>query len=508
MALIGAAIKTLIDIRHDWKSGPGSPGESQANELTKLLKTAKDTAFGKYYGFAEMLDAENVVAAFQAEVPIFEYDRMNDRWWAQQQRKPDITWPGKPDYFALTSGTTSNESKRIPVTEDMLQSIRSVGILQLESLANFDFEPEFFEKDILFLSSSADLKEHNGHLEGEISGINASNLPFWTESFAKPGPDIAAIDDWDDRVKRIAHEAPDWDVCAMAGIPSWVLLMLKEIIKEHNLDTIHDLWPNLRVYATGGVAFGPYRESFDAISREPILFMDTYLASEGFFAYNARPDTDAMKLAVENGIFFEFIPFNDKGFDAEGNLLDDPEILTLAEVEEDTDYALIITTCSGAWRYMIGDTVKFTDVEKFEILISGRTKYFLNVVGSQLSEDKINTGIKKLSEALGLAINEFSVAAVKNEEGEYYHQWVLGSEEPFDEEKAAAILDEELARINKNYGVARKKALRGVRVMQVPDQRIYDWLEENKQKKGGQIKTPKVMTEEKMKDLLGFLQKG
>ena len=142
MALIGAAIKTLIDLRHDWKSSPGSPGESQANELTKLLKTAKDTAFGKYYGFEEILDAEDVVAAFQAEVPIFEYDRMNDRWWAQQQRKPDITWPGKPDYFALTSGTTSNESKRIPVTEDMLQCIRSVGILQLESLANVDFEAE------------------------------------------------------------------------------------------------------------------------------------------------------------------------------------------------------------------------------------------------------------------------------------------------------------------------------------------------------------------------------
>lgn len=506
MAFLGTAIKTFIDLKHDLSSKAQDPMVMQRKALRQLLEKAKDTSFGIYHGFEQILAADDPVRAFQNEVPIFEYAAMNERWWRQQRRLPNITWPGRPRYYALSSGTTSHRSKRIPVTEDMLESIRSVGIDQLESLANFDFDPEIFEKDILMLSSSSDLKEREGRLEGEISGINVQNLPSWSDAFYKPGKDIAAIDDWDQRVEKIAEQAPEWDVAALAGIPSWILLMLRTVIERHGLNTIHDIWPNLTVYASGGVAFGPYRASFEALTEHPLIIMDTYLASEGFFAYNARPETKAMRLALENGLFLEFIPFDERGFDDHGNLLKKPTVLTIEEVEEGMDYALIASTPAGAWRYMIGDTVRFTDKARNEVLLTGRTKYFLNVVGSQLSEDKMNRSIQQLSEALDVQINEFTVAAMKDEQDDYYHQWVLGSEGEFDESGAEQQLDEILKDINKAYDMARGKALRYIKVKRVPKKALYDWLEANK-KKGGQVKLPKIMEEDKMRELLDFLEK-
>jgi len=283
-------------------------------------------------------------------------------------------------------------------------------------------------------------------------------------------------------------------------------MMLVKIIETHQLDTIHDIWPNLRLYATGGVAFEPHRKSFEALVKEPLTVMDTYLASEGFFAFTARPDTMNMQLAVEHGIFYEFIPFDARGFDETGSLLKSPEVHDLGEVEVGQEYALVVSTPAGAWRYMIGDTVKFRDVEKFEIVISGRTKYFLNVVGSQLSEEKLNAAVGEVAKELGEEINEYAVAAIKDDSGEYIHQWVLGSPSgDLDGQRAKELLDASLQDRNKNYRVAREKALKGLAVRSVKTERIYDWLETGK-KKGGQIKVPKVMTEKMMRSLLGHLE--
>jgi hypothetical protein len=388
----------------------------------------------------------------------------------------------------------------------MLASFRAVGIAQIESLANFDLDPVLFEKDVLGLSSSADLDEHNGHLEGEISGINTSNLPGWFGGFYKPGLDIAQIDDWDERVAAIAKKAPEWDVVALAGIPSWIQMMLEKIIEFHKLDNIHELWPDLSVYASGGVAFEPYRESLNRLMGKSITYMDTYLASEGFFAYTARPGTMDMKLALDHGIFYEFIPFDERGFDETGKLLESPEVLSITEVEKDQDYALLVSTPAGSWRYMIGDTVKFTDLERHELVISGRTKYFLNVVGSQLSEEKINTAVADLSKHFACEINEFGVAAIRDEDGDYIHQWVLGTDAALDEKEITNHLDQSLQDLNKNYKVARRKALKGIKVRLVPAAQLYDWLASRK-KKGGQIKMPKVMKAEMMEDLLDYLSK-
>jgi hypothetical protein len=322
--------------------------------------------------------------------------------------------------------------------------------------------------------------------------------------FYRPGKEIAAIDSWEERLQHIIREAPKWNIGAIAGIPSWVLLMLQEIVKVHQLKNIHELWPNLRVYATGGVAYETYRQAFDKICEKPLTIIDTYLASEGFFSYGNRPDSMVMELALSHGYFYEFIPFDDRGVDQQGNLLEKPEIHRLDEVQLEQDYVLVISTCSGAWRYVIGDTIKFTNVDPHEIKITGRTKFFLNVVGSQLSEEKMDDAIVEVSNGLGVEVNEYTVAAIKNEAGSFIHQWVLVSDATIQPEDFASKLDQTLKTANKNYKVARGKALKGVQVKIITKSTYHTYLEKRK-KKGGQVKTQKVMTSKKMEQYLEFL---
>jgi hypothetical protein len=508
MAFFGQILKTLLETKRILSpQEPADPVAAQEDQLRTLLSTAKDTSFGKFYNFSGLLEAEDVRAAYAKTVPLHDYNQMNERWWKQQRKYPDITWPGQPEYYALSSGTTGKKSKRIPVTSEMLECTQRVGRAQAESLANFDLPAALFEKDILMLTSSADLDENDGVLEGEISGINVSNLPSFMEGYYKPGIEIAKIPDWDTRVQRIAEEAPNWDVAALAGIPSWMVMMLRKVIEVNKLDSIHDIWPNLAVYTTGGVAFEPYRKSFESLLDHPIIIMDTYLASEGFYAFNARPDTMSMQLALDHGLYFEFVPHDADGFDATGTILDKPKVIDFREVIENKDYALIVSSPAGAWRYMIGDTIKFTDKEKMEILITGRTKYWLNVVGSQLSEEKLNAAIAALNKETGAEVKEFTVGAMPTEDGkDYYHQWVLGLENgKLDEATAIKILDEHLQSANNNYKVARRKALKGVKVKLAKANELYGFLE-RKKKKGGQVKFPKVMTGEQLRELLDWLK--
>lgn len=504
MAILGQVIKSALELKNALTADIPEIQQTQEEQLLSLLKQAKNTAFGIYYSFEQILQAESPIEAFRQTVPIHNYNKIHQRWWAQQQIYPNITWPGKPRYFALSSGTTGKKSKRIPITDEMLASFRSVGLAQAVSLANFNLPPELFEKEALMLGSSANLDQRHDHLEGEISGINTSNLPSWFEGFYRPGLDIAKVDDWDERVTLIAQKAPEWDVGAILGIPSWVQMMIEKIIEYHQLNTIHDIWPDLSLYISGGVAFEPHRESLEKLLDRPLLYLDTYLASEGFFAFTARPGTMSMQLALDHGIFYEFIPFDSRGFDETGQMLENPVILSIDEVEPEKDYALLISTPAGAWRYMIGDTIKFTDLDQREIVISGRTKYFLNVVGSQLSEEKINTAIGKVAKHFNTEITEFGVAAIRDQKGDYIHQWILGNDQGLDEKAVALKLDEVLQDLNKNYRVARQKALNAIQTKIVPSEEIYNWLEARK-KKGGQIKMPKVMKEEMMQDLLEFL---
>ncbi len=505
MPFIGNLIKKAIDLGEALTSYE-SPVDEQQKILKHLLEEAKDTAFGRHYNFEEILESENLFQAFASRVPTHDYDKINTEWWHRTLAgEADVTWPGKPRFFAVSSGTTSS-SKHIPVTDDMLSAIRRSGIGQILALSEFDMPPEFFEKEILMLGSSTGLKEVNGHKEGEISGISASNIPGWFEFYYKPGKEIASISDWDERVERIAREAHNWDIGSLSGIPSWVELMLKKVIEVNNLTTIHDIWPNLMVYTSGGVALEPYIKSLNKLMARPLIYIDTYLASEGFLAFQARPDTKAMKLVLNNGIYFEFVPFQERFMAEDGTIRPEAPVLNSKEVTEGVDYVLLISTVAGAWRYMIGDTVQFTDVERGEIIISGRTKFYLNVVGEQLPVNKMTDAVQQVSDKTGLDIKEFTVAAVRREDGEYINRWYLGSDDPCTEpDGIAPMLDELLRASNKNYDVARTKALKGVEAHVVPTQFFHDWNQHTKHK-GGQVKMPKVMKEEAFVEFEQFIK--
>ncbi|MBW2962584.1 GH3 family domain-containing protein [Mesonia aestuariivivens] len=508
MAIIGSLIKSAIDVAGNFASDTNHSDE-QKKVLKNLLEKAKDTAFGKYYGFQKILEAKNVEDAFQKQVPYFDYHQMQEQWWYKlHEGLEDITWPGKPSYYALSSGTTGKSSKRIPVTDEMIEAIRNAGIKQVTALSNFNMPSDFFEKEIMMLGSSTNLQEKDGYLEGEISGISASNIPFWFEGYYKPGKEISQIDDWDERVKNIAENAKNWDIGALSGIPSWMELMMKEVINYHKVENIHEVWPNLQAYTSGGVAFQPYAKSFEALLGKPVTVIDTYLASEGFIACQVRPETSSMQLITDNGIYFEFVPFEPEYIKSDGSLAQDAPVKTLAEVEKDKDYVLLMSTVSGTWRYLIGDTIAFTDVERAEIKITGRTKFFLNVVGSQLSVNKMNKAIQELEQQFDIKLPEFTVAAVKID-GEFHHVWHLGTAQEISvsEEELAKALDENLQEANKNYRVARSKALKGVKVKLLPMDVFYEWSGANK-KKGGQVKMEKVMDEEKFKDFTDFVKQN
>jgi len=498
MAVIGELLKRAIDVYGFIVSDP-DPVEAQREVLLQLIKKAKLTAFGKKYNFSQILTSDDPVQAFQQAVPVHDYDRMNADWWHYLlEGHQNVTWPGGQQYFALSSGTTST-SKAIPVTDDMLEAIRKAGIQQVMSLKNFDLPSDFFEKQIMMLGSSVSLIEKDDHQEGEISGISAANIPGWFSGYYKPGVEIASIQDWDERVHRIAQEAPSWDIGSLSGIPSWIEMMLKEVIAHNRLSTIHDIWPNLQVYTTGGVAFEPYRKSLETLLARPLTYIDTYLTSEGYLATQKRPDTSSMALMVDNGIFFEFVPFVEANMDEAGRVREGATILSLAEAEENTDYVLLISTVSGAWRYMIGDTVMITDKKRAEIQITGRTKHFLNIVGEQLSVHQMNDAMQLMQQQFDIEIQEFVVSAVRKE-GEYINKWYIGSNRTVDNQTFAESLDRELRQANKNYNVARTKALKGVEAEVIPVEQFYRWSEEFK-KLGGQAKIPRVMKEA---DLLEF----
>ncbi len=502
MAILGEVIKKAIDISGLISSEP-EPKKAQRTVLLQLLKKAKHTAFGLKYKFSEVLTSKDPVSAFQKNVPVYDYDAMYGEWWHYLLAgHHNVTWPGGQQYFALSSGTTSNK-KYIPVTPDMIKAIKKSGMQQVASLKNFDLPADFFEKDILMLGSSTSLYKAEDHQEGEISGITAANIPIWFSKFYKPGAEIASIADWDEKVRRIAEEATNWDVGSISGIPSWVELMLKEIVRQNHLDTIHDIWPNLQVYTSGGVAFEPYRVSMEKLLAKPLIYIDTYLASEGYLATQKRPGTNAMALIVNNGVFFEFVPFMEENIDEEGRVKQNAPVLTLEQVEENKEYVLLISTVSGAWRYMIGDTVIITDKKRAEIKISGRTKHYLNVVGEQLSIQKMNMAIQKLEHAFNMEIKEFTAATIFQNE-EYILKFVVGTDKEIDAIKAARVVDEELCNNNKNYKVARTKALKGVEVEMVPLERFYNWSEEYKNI-GGQAKIPRVMKEDAFDNFRAYL---
>lgn len=492
MAVKANILKSVLKSSTRLGSNRSKPNiTNQKTALKRLLRRAKDTSFGKVYRFDKILNSNDPIKTFQKYVPIHDYDKIHDKWWFRTIRgEEDVCWPGKITRFALSSGTSGAPSKQIPVSRSQMRKIRRASLKQIAYLNQYDFPNEFFDSSILGVGGTTSLTKIDGRKEGDLSGLISANLPSWFTSIYKPEKEISAIKDWDEKIEEMVKAAPNWDIGIIAGIPAWIQILIEKVIERYNLNNIHELWPNFSVLVHGGVAFGPYKENFEKLLGKEIDYMETYLASEGFMAISSGKGTP-LKLLLNNGIFFEFIPFNDDNFTPDGKLVEYPEILTIEEVKEGKDYAILLSTCSGAWRYMIGDTIKFLSVENAEIIITGRTKHFLSLCGEHLSVDNMNHGIEAVSQTLGVSIPEYTVTGMAHE-NLFAHKWYIGVTEDQDPEIVKKILDEKLCEINDDYAVERTSALKEVFIEVLPVQKFYDYLA-HIGKQGGQVKFPRVI---------------
>lgn len=497
MPVIGSIIKSAIDLRGrvpKQRIIKRSPYKIQKRTLKKLLRKAQLTSFGEEYSFTDILRKKDVIKTFQQRIPVFDYNSIFNTWWHRTLTgEPYVCWPGKIKYFALSSGTSETSSKYIPVTSDMLRAIKRTSIRQIFSLGQYDFPNEFFEKGILMLGGSTNLQYNGTYYQGDLSGITIGNIPFWFQHYYKPGKRISKEQNWQTKLDEIVKKAPQWDIGVIVGVPAWHQILLEKIIETYHLKTIHDIWPNLSIFVHGGVAFTPYVKGFERLLARPLTYIETYLASEGFIAYQSRPNTSSMQLVLNNGLFFEFIPFNENNFTDSGALKDNPETVTIKDVDENTDYALLLSTCSGAWRYLIGDTIRFTSKELCEIRITGRTKHFLSICGEHLSVENLNTAVHMLEEEFNIEVREFTVAGVKY--GSIFsHKWFLGIDSDFDEQLAAEKIDAYLKILNDDYKVERLEAIKQVTVKILPSAVFYEWMR-RQNKEGAQNKFPRVIKE-------------
>ena len=505
--LLGSVIKHAISIRSRIPAlfKVSDPMLAQKRELKKLLKKAANTSFGEHYKFNEILKHKNPVKEFQKRVPAVDYNHIFKDWWYRSLNgEAYVCWPGKVKYFALSSGTSEASSKHIPITGDMLKAIKKTSIKQILSLARYDFPNEFFTKGIMMLGGSTHLHYNGTYFEGDLSGITAKNIPFWFEHFYKPGKRIAKERDWPTKLDEIVKKAKKWDIGVIAGVPAWWQILIEKIIAHYKVKNIHEVWPNLSIFVHGGVSFVPYAKGFEKLLGKPLTYIETYLASEGFIAYQSRPNTNHMQLVIDNGLFLEFVPFNSKNFDSEGNLLPNPEAFTISEAEAGVEYALLLSTCAGAWRYLIGDTVKITSKELYEIVITGRTKHFLNLCGEHLSQENMNMAVKMAEDQLNIDIREFTVTGIKHETM-FAHKWYIGTDNDVDPTKLREAIDENLKILNDDYRIERIAAIREVIVEIHPSKVFYDWMR-LKGKEGAQNKFPRVLKSEKYKDWQAYLK--
>lgn len=478
----------------------------QLKVLKKLLRKARFTEFGQQFRFDEILMSRHPDETFQQLVPVFDYNKIYKDWWHKTlENKVDVCWPGKIKYYALSSGTSESSSKYIPVTTDLLRGNKMTMIKQLLTLRHYkDLPVKSIGKGWLTIGGSTQLQKRRGYYAGDLSGIIQIKAPFWFQPFYKPGKKIARNRDWEKKINEIVEKAPEWDIGFIVGVPAWIQLTMERIIERYKVNTIHDIWPNLAFFVHGGVAFEPYKKGFEKLLAKPLIYIETYLASEGFIAYQDSQDAKGMKLVTSEHIFHEFIPFDENNFDPDGNILENPRVLMLHEVEEGKDYALLLTTAAGTWRYLIGDTVRFVNKDKAEIIITGRTKHFLSLVGEHLSVDNMNNAIQKVAEDMNVTIGEFTVAGVPY--GNFFaHHWYIACDEIVDKNVLLHKIDNKLKELNDDYAVERLSALKEVFLDVLPEEAFMEFMR-RKGKIGGQHKFPRVLKGDMLSDWHTFLK--
>jgi len=477
------------------------PCDVQRDGLMKLLEEAKDTWFGKKYGFSEIRSIEQ----FQERVPINTYEDLQPLIQKVMSGEQNLFWPSEVKWFAKSSGTTSEKSKFIPVTWEALEDCHFRGGKDIIAIYHQNYpENKFLTGKGLTLGGSHQISSYsNQSFYGDLSAILIENLPFWAHLIRTPSQDVALMSEWEEKMDVIARETINDNVTSLAGVPSWNLVLIKYILEITGKKNLLEVWPNLEAFVHGGVSFIPYRDQFQKlIPSGNMHYMEVYNASEGHFAIQDEPDRNDMLLMLDYGVFFEFVPI-DKVSDP------DAKALTLNEVMCGENYAIVITTNGGLWRYMIGDTVIFTSTFPHKIKISGRTKHFINAFGEEVIIENAEKALGIACTKTGAVIHEYTAAPIyMGDDQKGSHEWLIEFEKsPADLDYFTSVLDNALCAINSDYEAKRYKSitLEMPTVRNMPGGTFYQWLNK-KGKLGGQNKVPRLSNDRNYIDEILSLQ--
>jgi hypothetical protein len=479
------------------------PHDIQKETLLNLLRRARETYWGEKYRYDEIQS----VKAFQKTVPIQTYNDIRPYVDRLRDGETDVLWPGEVKWFAKSSGTTSDKSKFIPVTKEALEDCHLRGPKDVFAIYIKNHpETKVLRGKTLILGGSHRVNNFsNNSYYGDLSAILIENVPFWTDLIRIPPAEIALIEEFEEKIEQIIETSLDQNVTSLAGVPSWYLVLLKRILEKTGKNNILEIWPNLEVFTHGGVNFEPYREQFKKIiPSDDMHYMETYNASEGFFAIQDDPSRNDMLLMLDYGVFYEFIPMDEFGNE-------NPQVLTLEEVELDKNYAMVISTNAGLWRYIIGDTIRFTGRNPYRLKITGRTKHFINAFGEEVIIDNAENALQAACRQTGAIVNEYTAGPVfmgDNQKGA--HHWIIEFEkEPSDINQFTTLLDEALQAVNSDYEAKRHKdlTLEKLHLTVAPYGTFYKWMKK-RGKVGGQNKIPRLSNDRKYLDeLLTLLRK-
>ena len=462
------------------------PLDVQNELLHQLLQKAKDTEMGRTHDFTSIENYET----FKQRLPIQSYEQYSDRIERSRRGENNIFWPTPIKWFAKSSGTTNAKSKFIPVSEDSLEDCHYAGSKDLLCIyLNNNPEANLFTGKSLRLGGSKDLYEENGTVYGDLSAILIDNMPFWATFSSTPSNEVSLMGDWETKMQAIVDETITQNVTSLAGVPSWMLVLLNNVLETTGKSNILEVWPNLEVYFHGGVSFEPYRDQYKAIMpSDKVKYYEIYNASEGFFAIQDKNDSKDLLLMLDYGIFYEFIPMDSYGSKEE-------KVISLVDVELNTNYAVIVTTNCGLWRYKIGDTVRFTSLSPYRIRVSGRTKHHINVFGEELIIENAEEALRKASKLTDCEIVDYTAGPIFMEGTDKgSHEWIIEFKKPPESiEKFQQCLDESIQSINSDYEAKRynNMTLNMLTVHQAKDKLFYEWLKKN-DKLGGQHKIPRL----------------
>jgi len=464
------------------------PHDVQGELFNNLLQTAKNTDWGQKYGYSSITSPEQ----YRERVPVSAYEDIFPEIERSMKGEANVLWPGTITWFAKSSGTTNARSKFIPVSKESLEDCHYKGGKDMLSIyTNLNPDTKLFTGKALSIGGSLRENEYNPNSQcGDVSAVIMHNLPIWAEVARTPPLKVALMDKWEEKIEAMAEATIQENVTSISGVPTWTYVLLNRILEITGKQNIAEVWPNLELFAHGAVAFGPYRQLFaDIIPSNKMHYLEIYNASEGFFGIQDQLGTeDEMLLMLDYGVYYEFIPADQ--FDAE-----QPKTIGLDAVKLNKNYALVISTNAGLWRYKIGDTIKFTNLNPYRIKISGRTKHFINAFGEELIIENAETAITTACKQTGAIIANFTAAPVyfegRNRGG---HEWAIEfKQEPDDLAKFTRILDETLRQINSDYDAKRQNdlALQAPLIRVVPAGSFYSWLTQ-KGKLGGQHKVPRL----------------